>query len=155
MDNNNVILYFLTFDTIYPDYTPNWDWWGSKTGGGAVSASDYATLPDAIKGLFAYENLCPHLSKIKKAEDPDEYNPDIEVPVPHEPTAVASGYMSKLAGDTEDGWDIDLKVPCFEGMCAQDYNPELYGSPLDPNLESQEFGCDLWIEVTNISETPR
>ena len=157
MADDDIILYFLRFATIYPDYTPNWDWWASKTGGGAVSASDYADIVEAIKGLFAYKDLCSHLSKVKKLEDPDTYqgDPNIpddnDVPVPHEPGVIASGYMSKFFEDTADGWDIDLKVPCFEGMCAQDYNPDVYGPPLDPRLESQDFGCDLWIEVIGIS----
>ena len=157
MADNDIILYFLRFATVYPDYTTNWDWWASKTGGSAVSAGDYGDIVEAIKGLFAYKDLCSHLSKVKKLEDPDIYQgdpnipDDTDVPVPHEPGVIASGYMSKLFGDTADGWDIDLKVPCFEGMCAQDYDPNIYGPPLDPRLESQDFGCDLWIEVTGIS----
>ncbi|KPJ55007.1 hypothetical protein AMJ47_03040 [Parcubacteria bacterium DG_72] len=151
MNDNNVILYFLAFETYYPDYSDEWDWWASKTGGGAVKAGDYADLPQAIKGLFAYENLCPYLSKLKKVEDPDTYRPDTGVESPHEPGVIAYGYMSKFFKDTEDGWDIDLVVPCFEGMCDQTYDPEVYGPPLDPILESQDFGCDLWIEVTGIS----
>ena len=151
MADNNIILYFLRFATVYPDYTSNWDWWASKTGGSAVDATLYTELPEAIKSLFAYKNLCPYLSKLKKAEDPDEYNPDTGVTSPHGSGAIAYGYMSKFFKDIEDGWDIDLVVPCFEGMCDQTYDPEVYGPPLDPRLESQEFGCDLWIEVTNIS----
>lgn len=153
MATNNTILYYLSFGT----HTPSWDWWAGKTGGGAVNAADFDTLPEAIKGLFLYEDLCPQLSKHKKAIDKelstDQPPYDNEVPVPHPAGAVASGYMSKLAGDIRDGWDIDLKVPCFEGQCDQTYDPEDFGKPLDPNLEGQTFGCDLWIEVTGISET--
>ena len=147
MDSNNIILYYLS----YGGWTSEWDWWALKTSGSAVDATAYTELPEAIKSLFAYKNLCPYLSKLKKAEDPDKYYPDTEVTSPHEPGVIARGYMSKYEGDIEDGWDIDLVVPCFEGMCAQDYDPEVYGPPLNPRLESQEFGCDLWIEVTDIS----
>jgi len=62
------------------------------------------------------------------------------------------GRLAKSDNDIEDDWIIDLHVPCFEGSCAQDYVvPEEY--ELDPSLEHEQFGCDLWIEVTGISET--
>ncbi|MCK4520487.1 VWA domain-containing protein [Candidatus Parcubacteria bacterium] len=156
MADNNIILYYLS----YGGYDYEWDWWCAKTSGSAVEASDYGTIPEAIKGLFVYKNLCPYLSKLKKEIDPDEYQmdtnipDDIGVPSPHGPGAIASGYMSKLYNDIRDGWDIDLVVPCFIGMCDQDYDPAVYGPPLDPRLEGQDFGCDLWIEITDISELP-
>jgi len=62
------------------------------------------------------------------------------------------GRLAKSDNDVEDNWIIDLHVPCFAGNCAQDYVvPEEY--ELDPALEHLQFGCDLWIEVTGISET--
>src|SRR3989344_2055391 len=63
------------------------------------------------------------------------------------------GRLSKLDQDLEDIWDIDLHVPCFSGFCAQDnVIPEDY--QIDIDLEHSLFGCDLWIEVTEVSETP-
>ena len=58
-----------------------------------------------------------------------------------------------------DEWTIDLVVPCFEGMCGQDWpafvashnpdaDPHDYEAPFE--LESSTFGCDLWVEVTDI-----
>lgn len=78
------------------------------------------------------------------------------------------GVLSK-PNDTNDTWNIDLRVPCFKGMCAQDWadyvhsnnpnaDPALY--MLDPNDEHKQFGCDLWIETsefgsgTNPTPTP-
>ena len=62
------------------------------------------------------------------------------------------GRLAKSDKDIEDNWIIDLHVPCFAGNCAQDYVvPTEY--ELDPALEHLQFGCDLWIEVTGISET--
>ena len=71
------------------------------------------------------------------------------------------GVLLKVAGDTSDRWLIDLKVPCFRGSCAQDWvefvetksqsadiNPSDYMA--DPALESEIFGCDLWLEITAI-----
>ena len=62
------------------------------------------------------------------------------------------GRLAKSDNDIEDDWIINLHVPCFAGSCAQDYVvPADY--ELDPALEHEQFGCDLWIEVTGISET--
>jgi len=62
------------------------------------------------------------------------------------------GRLAKSDDDFEDNWIIDLHVPCFAGSCAQDYVvPKEY--EIDPALEHEQFGCDLWIEVTGISES--
>lgn len=63
------------------------------------------------------------------------------------------GRLSKLEQDLEDIWDIDLVVPCFAGNCAQD-NVVPPDYQLNPELEHALFGCDLWVEVTGVSETP-
>jgi len=63
------------------------------------------------------------------------------------------GLLSKAANDTSDTWTIDLHVPCFAGSCAQDnVIPANYQA--DPADEHQIFGCDLWIETTEISTPP-
>ena len=60
-----------------------------------------------------------------------------------------------------DDWIIDLAVPCFGGYCAQDWenfvhginpsaNPDEYIQPIAN--EHKVFGCDLWVEVTRVSE---
>lgn len=41
-------------------------------------------------------------------------------------------------------------MPCFIGQCRQG---EM--GLLPPEWESKDFGCDLWIEVTGISENPQ
>ena len=75
-----------------------------------------------------------------------------------------SGYLAKSEGDYGDYfdvWNLDLKVPCFEGNCGQDWadyvhginpsaNPDDYVQPI--GNEHKLFGCDIWIEVTGISE---
>jgi len=61
----------------------------------------------------------------------------------------AWGMLSKLAGDLVDIWTIDLEVPCFIGQCAQG---EVGWLP--PAWNGAQFGCDLWIEATNISIPP-
>ncbi|MCK4745155.1 hypothetical protein KAS41_03775 [Candidatus Parcubacteria bacterium] len=104
-----------------------------------------------------YESLCPYLSKIPAYEEPG----DLGVPAfhdPNDPSSVAVGTINKDT-DLADEWIIDLAVPCFDGMCAQDYadfvhdhnpdaNPDDYILPAES--ESSDFGCDLWIEVTDI-----
>ncbi len=66
---------------------------------------------------------------------------------------LVTGLLAKSQQDIEDHWTIDLHVPCFEGFCAQDNEiPNDY--QLDPRLEHQTFGCDLWIEVNGVSTAP-
>lgn len=115
--------------------------------------------------------LCPYLSK-----HPDNSpstglnaNNDTSVPPFHDPFATSSYAYGKLVkfnangssigNDPSDTWTIDLAVPCFEGSCAQDWesyvkslnpsaDPALYEA--NPADEHKLFGCDLWVEVTNI-----
>jgi len=93
-----------------------------------------------------YPLLCPYLSKIPAYEDPYPYT-DYGVPAFHEPEDIAIGTIHK-DNDLQDEWIIDLDVPCFEGMCAQDW--EHPGWELPAELEDSDFGCDLWVEVTRI-----
>lgn len=117
-----------------------------------------------------FPTMCAALSK-----HPDNHpstgqnaNNDTGLPPFHDPeTAFAVGKLVKfnpggstIGNDPADTWDVDLAVPCFAGSCAQDWdqfvlglNPNA-GDPsryeLPPGLEHQEFGCDLWVEVTDI-----
>jgi len=50
--------------------------------------------------------------------------------------------------DLTDGWDIDLKVPPVDGTIGQDWPA---GCPTVPQ-DSMDYGCDLWIEVTDIGQ---
>jgi hypothetical protein len=128
--------------------------------GGAFSC------PDA--GYVMLPLLCPYVSKTGA-------NPgDVSIPSFHGPTTTplwtdavsasleASGKLLKT-GPTSDTWDIDVHTPCFAGQCAQDWhqfvltaNPNLVGTPesyeADPSLQHQEFGCDLWYEVSGIPQ---
>jgi len=111
--------------------------------------------------------LCPYLSKHKAELDDNQQ--EVEVDAFHQPWTVgegidwteALGRLAKSDDDTEDGWIIDLAVPCFGDHCAQDWatfvneaNPDAdpadYVQPLEN--EHKVFGCDLWIEVTGVSE---
>ncbi len=74
------------------------------------------------------------------------------------------GRLAKSENDLRDLWTIDLAVPCFGGHCAQDWedfvrriNPEAL--PADQWVQPIEnehkiFGCDLWVEVSEVSERP-
>jgi|GEM_PF-1079606 len=107
-------------------------------------------------GYVKMKSLCGYLSKMDG--DPDDDN-DEGVPsyyqgtgcMPFNGDEFALGRLAKSQQDTSDVWIIDLKVPPFGGYVAQDWPA---GCPLlkgDPNGE--DFGCDLWLEVTNISRT--
>jgi len=123
---------------------------------GEYAPVDYAThlCPDGYKEMPL---LCPFLSKTPVYEDPAPYT-DYGVPAFHDPSVVAIGTINK-DHDLLDEWIIDLAVPCFEGYCSQDYDefvhshnpdadPHDFEALGDPN--GTDFGCDLWIEVTNI-----
>ncbi|MEK7519736.1 MAG: vWA domain-containing protein [Patescibacteria group bacterium] len=72
------------------------------------------------------------------------------------------GALKKTAEDLADTWNIDLKVPCFTGHCAQDWedyvkginpqaNPDDYIQPLEN--EHKLFGCNIRISVTGKPST--
>jgi len=65
--------------------------------------------------------------------------------------ADAAGRLSKIENDLLDLWKVDLKVPPVEGFVGQDWPA---GCPTVPTNDV-DYGCDLWIEVTGISETPK
>lgn len=117
-----------------------------------------------------YPNLCPYLSKHPEADESPapgiQTNDGPPIPPFHDPEDSnywAKGKIVKLpsnGNDPADIWGIDLAVPCFKGMCAQDWNSFVLGlNPnagdpkqyqLPPGLEHEVFGCDLWVEVTKI-----
>lgn len=103
--------------------------------------------------------LCPYLSKhpIRSENDPSSNDGSLDAFhqigqwVGHQFVwNDVDGLLAKSLGDVIDRWNIDLKVPCFKGKCAQDdFIPADY--ELDPSLEHKIFGCYLWIEVTGVS----
>ena len=110
--------------------------------------------------MCCYPSLCPYLSKTPAYEDDPPYT-DYGVLAFHDPSdplSIAKGTIHKDF-DLSDEWIIDLAVPCFEGYCSQDWpafiashnpdaDPSLYEAIGDP--EGTDFGCDLWVEVTDI-----
>ena len=109
---------------------------------------------------YCYLTLCPYLSKTDG--DPEDENDTSHVgyyvdPTPAEPNSGdefcetpgtdATGRLAKSEQDIEDLWIVDLKVPPVEGYVGQDWPA---GCPM-VSEDSQDYGCDLWIEVTNIS----
>ena len=96
-----------------------------------------------------YPSLCPYLSKEPDGQPAN----DTGVPAFHDPsapTSIALGRLAKSENDTDDHWVIDLHSPCFRGQCDQrnEVPPEYQ---LDPSLNGELFGCDLVVEVTNVS----
>lgn len=69
-------------------------------------------------------------------------------------TVIGTGHLHKMLvpggqpDNKTDIWELDLNVPCFKGQCAQDWTHP--GYELDPQFEGSTFGCDYWVEVTNI-----
>lgn len=127
-----------------------------------VSGAQYGQLP----------LLCRYLSKHKIRDNETTAENDGSLPAFHEIGSMATdkwvwndvhGRLAKSENDFFDIWNLDLKVPCFGGHCAQDWakfvtdiNPQA-----DPNkfiqpqeLEHKIFGCDVWVEVTGVSRFP-
>ena len=117
--------------------------------------------------------LCPYISKhpdgvndLKETVNNDGSLDSFHMPFTIEDGAVkwldTKGRLAKSEQDTTDLWTIDLAVPCFGGFCAQDWaefvhkinpfaDPDKYTQPIAN--EHKVFGCDLWVEVTEVSET--
>ena len=117
--------------------------------------------------------LCPYLSKNEVSSDGlVTENDGAGLSAFHGPIATSSwtlavakqwdvkGHLAKAQQDYDDTWNIDLKVPCFGGYCAQDWEsfvtgvnptaiPADYVQPIEQ--EHKLFGCDLWLEVGGIS----
>ena len=111
-------------------------------------------------------SLCPYISK--EGEDRN----DGDTPSFHQPWQIVNGQivwldtpgrLAKSEQDIKDEWVIDLAVPCFGGFCAQDWADFVHG--INPNADPKDytqpianehkiFGCDLWVEVTKVSERP-
>ena len=124
------------------------------------------------QGFTLLPLLCPYLSKEEITTDgtvPNGENDSAGIPAFHglpgpwtASTTLATevrGMLIKSASDTVDRWNVDLKVPCFTGQCAQDWSKFVLASNpsvQNPNdyiqpgaNEGKLFGCDLWLEVTD------
>ena len=116
--------------------------------------------------------LCPYLSKHEITADGTVANNDGPgITAFHGlpgPWTLATTLLTQVGGglsiteqDVSDTWNIDLKVPCFKGACAQDWatfvktesgnaNIDPADYMADPLLEHAIYGCDLWLEVVGI-----
>lgn len=135
-------------------------WTGEETGD--CPEGQYAPLgwdthicPD---GYISMESLCPFLSKLPQDEDEDDtgvpsyFNEDNNECIRDNPevgVAPATGRLAKSEGDTSDTWTVDLKVPPVYGTIGQDW-PASCAEWTVP-VDGTDYGCDLWIEVTDIS----
>lgn len=137
---------------------------------------DPVNHPNATFGVLPL--LCDYLSKHELTEDGQETDNDGSLLAFHRIGEMkdhdndlntpdqwvwndVTGRLAKSAPDTEDTWNLDLKVPCFGGYCAQDWADFVHG--INPNVDPDDyvqdildehkvFGCDLWVEVSGVSE---
>ena len=153
----------------------------ASTPTGHLSVIDGIAVPDcgeAPRVLLEGEtfgvlpSLCPYISK---EADGTPAN-DTSLTSFHVPWTVvdgqivytdAQGRLAKSDQDESDTWTIDLAVPTFQLMAAQDWldfvrditgNVDLTLAEanvfqLNPLDEHKVFGCDLWIEVSGVSES--
>jgi hypothetical protein len=123
-------------------------------------------LPGQVPGLLP--SLCEYLSKHPDGTPENDgslnaFHQAFEVVGGEVVWTDTEGRLAKSDDDLVDTWTIDLKVPTFLGFSAQDWEDFVLGiNPdadpadyvLDPSDEHKIFGCNLWIEVTEVSETP-
>lgn len=122
---------------------------------------DYATHR-CPAGFVIMEDLCPFLSKLPANGDIDPWTVEVpsyyvkgmpdwcyDKPDPDRPE-IAEGVLGGL--DIMDEWTVDLKVPPVAGHIGQDWPPtcEEWTVPVD----GAYYGCDLWLEVTEIAPPP-
>ncbi|MFQ6049932.1 MAG: hypothetical protein ACE5J0_02740 [Candidatus Paceibacterales bacterium] len=99
-----------------------------------------------------YRSLCPFLSKLPELEEGDKGVPSYYDLGPPAKCITPSpdygmGRLAKSVSDYSDVWTVDLKVPPVEGYVGQDWPA---GCPTVAEND-KDYGCDLWIEVYNIS----
>lgn len=144
--------------------------------GGTAYTIDCGEAPIAYDQTTHMYGVLPSLCEYISKHGPDEN--DGNTLSFHKPFTVSSSAVSWLdtlgrlaksdtdnegtdPRDTTDKWIIDLAVPCFGGHCAQDWADFVVG--INPNAnaadyvqdlanEHKVFGCDLWVEVTGVSE---
>lgn len=147
-----------------------------------VEYSSFVQVQDGPDGTFICPAgsvelalLCPYLSKHEITEDGQVtendsrpnlgpfHGPITNWTLQHALTFQVAGKLIKSTGDLSDTWNIDLKVPCFTGNCAQDWEQFVHENgedgdetPADAYIQPKDrehslFGCDLWLEVTGIS----
>ncbi|OGZ35301.1 MAG: hypothetical protein A3A94_00195 [Candidatus Portnoybacteria bacterium RIFCSPLOWO2_01_FULL_43_11] len=131
------------------------------------SNSSFSADFDYVTFNGDYLSLCKFLSKMNDETDGQEEQNDTSHPsyfVPADPTHQvpascltepapdATGRLSKIIGDIVDTWNVDLKVPPVVGNVGQDW-PESCSQFVVPENEA-DYGCDIWVEVTDISERP-
>lgn len=116
------------------------------------------------KVIVVYKDLCKFLSKMPDTPDTIEGN-DVGVPSYYHPgiTGAAAfcskpnpdeaiGKLANYTGnqDLSDVWTIDLKVPPVKGFVGQDWPASCQSYVVEQ--DSQDYGCDLWIEVTGFTK---
>lgn len=108
--------------TINPKNFPN-----------GIVAWDYClnqtTDPEYL--TYCYRSLCPLLKLINSETEED---------------TAADSYLAKTEEDCEDTWSLAFDVPCIAGFTPQ-------GEECKTVAENdKDYGCDIWVEVTGISE---
>jgi cysteine-rich repeat protein len=63
---------------------------------------------------------------------------------------IATGNLNKQTPDTSDTWTVDLKVPPVSGQAATDWPANC--ATWVVAQDAQDYGCDLWVEVTGFSK---
>lgn len=102
-------------------------------------------------GYSKMNDLCQFLSETtgdaNDTSKPSYFNSQTDS-CPSTPPIAASGILTKNGQDTSDNWIVDFKVPPIAGFVAQDWPKNC------PTVakNDQNYGCDLWVQVTDITK---
>ena len=111
-----------------------------------------------------YQDFCKFLSKMNEDKE-NGGNNDVSHPSYYVPaenltpaycttsTPEASGILDTTIQDFDDTWTVDLKVPPIAGYVGQDWPASCRQDWVVP--AEDDYGCDLWVEVTGINRAPR
>lgn len=117
---------------------------------GLAEKNEAGTWVCKDQGFAIMKDLCKFLSKTttdtNDTSEPSYFvkgDPNTCVA----PTTQAAGVLVNTA-DLSDLWTVDLKVPPVDGFIGQDW-PASCASYTVPT-DGADYGCDLWVEVTDI-----
>lgn len=132
---------------------------------GLVTENEMGEFICEDEGYEKLPVICPYLSKNSVDNEENDggiaaFHGDMDWTMED---TVETQVLGQLAyeNDQSDTWKIELKTPCFEGGCGEDWagfvakiNEEADAEKymLDKNLKGEDMGCDLWIEVYGIDE---
>ena len=146
--------------------------WNNDSKNPLYAPVDFATHECPIIDGMQYvvmKDLCAFLSKMPEEETGDVGVPsyytsvngyasvseddkcEVLDPPDVDEIICATGKLAACQGDLEDIWTVDLKVPPVKDFVGQDWPESCRNWVVE--TDGVDYGCDLWVEVTGISNS--